>query len=352
MSNLLEFRTIANVEEEAATWVWRLDDEHIEPDLHREFEQWLRRDPRHRRAFEELGGVWQSLDTLAEARRGEKVATFVAEEQRLQSRPRRPRPLRWLGMGVAASILASLAALSWYQQEHESQTLSTAVGQHRSTTLADGSTVDLNTNSIVETRFTPDERAVYLRKGEAMFTVAKNPERPFTVIAGETRVRAIGTAFSVRMHDEGRVEVIVTEGKVEVLQPIAPALVGEKVRTSTLAPRSELTRGQRFLLGAPSPVDTLPIAAVDSALAWREGAIVFDGVPLSKAIEELNRYTDAMLVIVDPEIQDMRVGGRFRTGDVEGFVDALTRAFPVTTQRGADNLIYVQARETAPRVRQ
>jgi transmembrane sensor len=357
VSDLLKFRALADVEEEAAAWVWRLDDEDIEPKLHTEFEQWLRRDPRHRRAFEDLGGVWQSLDTLAEAKRDEKVATFVAEERRLQAAPqvkRRRRPARWLGRGVAASLLIAIGVLSWYHQEHESRTLSTAVGQHRNVTLADGSVVDLNTNSIVETRFTRTERSIYLRKGEALFTVAKNPDRPFVVIAGHTRVRAIGTAFNVRMYDQGRVEVIVTQGRVEVLQGGAPVFADSDVAAPARVPlpRSELTSGQRFQLGATSPVDTLSDATVDSALAWREGAIVFDGVPLAKAIEELNRYTDARLVIVDPEIQGMRVGGRFRTDDVDGFVAALNRAFPITTQRGADNLIYVRARETAPRLRQ
>lgn len=357
MSDLLRFRTLADVEEEAAAWVWRLDDEDIEPKLRTEFEQWLRRDPRHRSAFKDLGGVWRSLDTLAEAKRDEKVATFVAAERRLRAEPqvkRRQRPARWLGIGMAASLLTAVGVLSWYHQGHESQTLSTAVGQHRNVRLADGSVVDLNTNSIVETRFTSAERSVYLRKGEALFTVAKNPDRPFVVIAGHTRVRAIGTAFNVRMHDQGRVEVIVTEGRVEVLQGGAPlsADSGVAVPVRTPVPRSELTSGQRLQVGATSSVDTLSDATLDSALAWREGAIVFDGVPLAKAIEELNRYTDARLVIVDPEIQGMRVGGRFRTSDVDGFVAALNRAFPITTQRGADNLIHVHAREKTPALRQ
>lgn len=353
MNDPLKFRTMSDVEEEAAAWVWRLDDTGIEPRLRTEFEQWLRRDPRHRRAFEDLGGVWRALDTLADAKREEKVATFVAEERRLQEAPgadRAGRPLRWLGVGLAASLLAAIGVLSWYQHDHELQTVSTAVGQQRSVTLADGSAVDLNTNSIVETRFTRSERAVHLRKGEALFTVAKDPARPFVVIAGSTRVRAIGTVFNVRMHDPGRVEVIVTEGRVEVVQGGAGADVDPD--GSTPAPgrvtRSELARGQRFQPEAVSPVDTLPDAMVASALAWREGAIVFDGVPLSKAIEELNRYTDARLVVVDPEIQGMRVGGRFRTSDVDGFIDALTRAFPITTERGVDGLIYLHAREGAP----
>lgn len=358
MSDLLKFRTLAEVEEEAAAWVWRLDDEDAAAASDAEFEQWLRRDPRHRRAFEDLGGVWRSLDTLAEAKREEKVATFVAQERRLLANPaaRRRHATRWVGMGMAACLVVVAGAGAWYRQGHESQTLATAVGQHRSARLADGSTVDLNTNSIVETRYTRAERSVYLHKGEALFTVARNAERPFVVVAGQTRVRAIGTAFNVRMHDDGKVEVIVTEGRVEVRQgPASPDIDssgGRAVAAPESESKSELVRGQRFQLGERVPVETLSGTAVASTLAWREGALVFDGVPLSKAIEELNRYSDARLVISDPEIQGMRVGGRFRTGDVEGFVAAMTRAFPITTRRGADNVIYVHAREAAPTSRQ
>lgn len=353
MSDLLKFRTLPEVEEEAALWVWRLDDEAMSDAARDEFERWLRRDPRHRRAFEELGGVWRSLDTLAEAKREERVATFVAEERRLLAKPAREqrRAGSWIAIAVAACVLAATGSVLWYQQGHESQTLSTAVGQHRNARLADGSTVDLNTNSIVETRYTRAERAVHLKKGEALFTVAKNPERPFVVVAGDTRIRAVGTAFSVRAYDDGGVEVIVTEGRVEVTHPSADPDRDAGMTATRLPqpePRRELATGQRFKLGEATPVATLSDTTVATALAWREGAVVFDGVPLSRAIEELNRYSDARLVVVDPSIQDVRVGGRFRTGDVDGFVAALTRAFPISTERTGDGLIYLRARGSAP----
>lgn len=350
MSDLLKFRTLAEVEDEAATWVWRLDDENVDHERRAEFEQWLRRDPRHRRAFEELGGVWQSLDTLAEAKREEKVATFVAEERRLQMRPESARRAgawaRWFSVGVAASLVASGAGFFWYGQEQESQLLSTAVGQHRSASLADGSTIELNTNTIVETNFTRAERAVRLRKGEALFQVAKNPERPFIVIAGDTRVRALGTAFNVRMREGDDVEVIVTEGRVQVTrQAQSTATQPDDIAPSAaVVTPTELVAGQRFQPLPLAPVDTLPVASLTNALAWREGAVVFDGAPLSQAIEEVNRYSDTRLIVADPAIHELRVGGRFRTGDVDGFIAALTRAFPVTARHGADNLIYIEPR--------
>src|SRR6185312_9537305 len=350
MSDVLKFRSMAELEEDAAAWVWRLDDEGVSPQLRAEFEQWLRHDPRHRRAFEELGGIWQSLDDLAEAKRDEKVATFVAEEQRLYAKPApaHGRLRRWLPWAMAASLLLVAGSLSWYRRGNESETLATAVGQQRSATLADGSVVELNTNTILETHFTPGRRDVRLEKGEASFKVAHNAQRPFYVHAGDTVVRAVGTAFNVRLRDAHDVEVIVTEGVVEVTPQHAP---GRTIAAASPPPapvvQRKLTAGERFDAGAAIPVKQITAAAASNTLAWHEGAIVFDGEPLAQAIDELNRYTDTRLVVADASIQDLRVGGRFRTGDVNGFLEALTKAFPVTIRRTSDHLVYIYARMPA-----
>ncbi|MCD9032117.1 FecR domain-containing protein [Luteimonas sp. Y-2-2-4F] len=351
MSDVLKLRTLAEIEEEAAAWVWRLDGDAVPAADRAGFERWLQRDPRHRRAFEELGGVWRSLDELAEAKREEKVATFVAEERRLSAArgPARPRRhARIAGWAAAATLVLVLGVFSWSRQGTEAQTLATAVGQQRRAALADGSSVRLNTNTIVETRFTRGERTVRVVKGEALFEVARNPARPFVVVAGDTRVRALGTAFNVRVHERGAVEVIVTEGRVEVARiAAADAEVRPQAGTDAALAIGELRAGQRFRPDASSPVATLSRAALGNSLAWREGAIVFDGEPLGRAIDELNRYADTRLVIADEAIRDLRIGGRFRTGDVEGFVEALTRAFPVDARRAADDLVYLERRPPA-----
>lgn len=356
MTDVLKFRSLAEIEEEAAAWVWRLDDEDLSSQDRSEFERWLRRDLRHRRAFEELGGVWRSLDDLAEAKRDERVATFVAEERRLydvakpalaRSRLRRITP--W---AVAASLVFAVGFISWFQRGNEAQTLATAVGQLRSAKLADGSVVQLNTNTIVETRFTRDQRVVYLRKGEASFKVAKNAERPFLVHAGNMVVRAVGTEFNVRMRDSRDIEVIVAEGRVAVEPQQEPPVkvVASTASNRALPKRRELVAGQRFeTTGQVIPVAAITPAALSNTLAWREGAIVFDGEPLVQAIAELNRYSDTRLVVTDPGIYDLRVGGRFRTGDVDGFLEALTTAFPVVTRRASDNLVYIEARAPSAR---
>jgi transmembrane sensor len=84
---------------------------------------------------------------------------------------------------------------------------------------------------------------------------------------------------------------------------------------------------------------------LSSELAWREGAIVFDGVPLSQAIAEIERYTDARILVSDPQIAAMRVGGRFRTDDLQGIFQALEAALPIRIRRTPDGLVYVEPRQ-------
>ncbi len=338
MSDVVKFRSLAEIEQEAAAWVWRLDDEALAPEEQAAFEKWIRRDLRHRQAFDELGGVWRSLDHLAEAKRDERIATFMTQERHLlvAARPRSGRVRRWAA-AAAAVFLVAIGAVSWFQQGEAGRMLATAVGQQYGTVLADGSTVRLNTNTLLETRFEPTHRRVHLRRGEAVFKVAHDPDRPFVVQAGNMAVRAIGTEFNVRLHEGETLEVIVTEGRVAI-EPWetagAPAPVPEK---------RELVAGQRLRAAAAEPVDTVTPTAITKTLAWREGAIVFDGEPLTDAIAELNRYTDRRVVLADASLHQMRVGGRFRAGDVDGFLEALTKALPVTTQRTADGSIQVHA---------
>jgi transmembrane sensor len=344
MSEIVKLRTRADIDEEAAVWIWRMDSAAVAAADRQAFEAWLREDPRHRRAAAALSAVWSTLDGLAEAKRDEKIATFT---NTAKLPPLHHRQRWWF---AAAAVLAAVAVGAiWLQQgSGESQTLSTAVGQQRNVTLADGSTVTLNTNTILETDLRRRTREIYLRKGEAHFQVAHDRSRPFLVHAGDAVVRAVGTAFEVRVLTDQHVDVVVDEGRVEVqatsLLPASPnpaahtrAVVATTVRA--------LNAGER-LSTASRDYAVTPITAqqMSSELAWREGAIIFDGQPLSEAIAEIERYTDARIVVTDPEIARLRVGGRFRTGDVQEFFDALQTALPVSIRHTNAGLVFIDPR--------
>jgi transmembrane sensor len=340
MSEIVKLRTRAEIDEQAAAWIWRMDSGAAGGADSQAFEAWLRQDPRHRRAVEELSNVWGALDGLAEAKRGEKIATFTEAAKRATLRDGR----RWW-FAAAAMLALVVASTAWLRKGSEIQILATAVGQHRNVTLADGSIVTLNTNTIVETDLGRRLRQIYLRKGEAHFQVAHDRSRPFLVHAGDAVVRAVGTEFKVRLRTDQHVDVAVTEGRVEVqadaaaLQPAAP---GARSRPATVR---AVRAGERLSTAiADYPVIPVSQAQLSSELAWREGAIIFDSDPLSEAIAEIERYTDARIVVSDPQIAAMRVGGRFRTDDVQGILDGLQAALPVTIRRTADGTVYIDPR--------
>jgi transmembrane sensor len=339
MSEIVKLRTRTEIEEEAAQWTWRLDDEAFTAADQQAFEAWLRQDARHRRVFEEMSKVWSALDGLAEAKRGEKIAALASASALAHG-----APPRWWMSAAAAVLVLTAAGFWWLRQGNEIQTLATAVGQQRNVTLVDGSIVTLNTNTIVETDLSRSLRQIYLRKGEAHFQVAHDRSRPFLVHAGDAVVRAVGTQFEVRLRADQHVDIMVNEGRVEV-QASTPAGAPQTSGVANQSATRALAAGEELSTASTSyAVQHVSPAQLSSEMAWREGAIIFDGQPLAQAIAEIERYTDARIVVTDPGVAALRVGGRFRTDDVQGFFQGLEAALPVSVRRTPDGAVYVEPR--------
>lgn len=342
MSDVVKLRTRVEIDEEAATWAWRMDSATVTPAQRQAYESWLRQDPRNGRAAREMAQAWRALDGLADAKRDESIA-FSEPAARVTA----VRRHWWL---ATAAVLAAIAVgVAWLQRASEVQVLATAVGQQRSVTLADGSVVSLNTNTIVETNLQRRAREIYLRKGEAHFQVAHDAARPFYVHAGDAVVRAVGTEFEVRVLADQHVDIVVNEGRVEV-RPAAMAAASHSSDDSSRAAATvrAISAGQRLsTAGNGLTVTRISEQQLSSELAWREGAIIFDGEPLADAVAEIKRYTDARITISDPNVAALRVGGRFRTGDVREFFDALQAALPVSVRRTADGVL-IEPRRPEP----
>jgi transmembrane sensor len=341
MSEILRLRTRAEIDEEAAAWAWRMDSETADVADRQAFESWLRRDPRHRRASEDMSRVWAALDGLADLPRGAKTLAVANAATVAAVRARR---LWWTA--AAAVLVAGIALAAWMQRGSETQTLATTVGEHRSVTLADGSTVTLNTNTLLEESLRRGSRRIYLRRGEAHFQVAHDRSRPFQVHAGDAVVSAVGTQFDIRVRSDQHVDVVVDEGRVEVraAKPDVGPGSGMSARSAKATQRALRAGEQLSTATADYAVTPLSAGQLSSGLAWREGAIVFDGQSLGDAVAEIARYTEARIIISDPELAALRVGGRFRTDNVQGFFDALPSVLPVAVRRTPDGLIYLESR--------
>lgn len=210
----------AALERAAAEWFFRKD-RGLTPAEERELAAWLQTDERHAAVFAEIEDTWNDLPAVkarvlasAGCQRGTRRSEGLSDAGG-RTAPRRLGTLVWLPASLAFAAALTLAYLGWWRPAHYSGEAVTGVGGLRQLSLADGSKVQLNTDSAVIVNFSREERRVRLERGEAHFTVAKDPARPFIVMAGGIDVRAVGTAFNVRLLSDS-VDVLVTDGKVAV----------------------------------------------------------------------------------------------------------------------------------------
>jgi transmembrane sensor len=245
---------------------------------------------------------------------------------------REPRRRRFGGkyLAIAATLLlASVMSLYFYSTQWSIPRYSTGVGGLDIVPLEDGSQVMLNTNSRIRVALTETERRIELDKGEAFFEVAKDRQRPFVVLAGDRRVVAVGTKFSVRRHDNG-VEVIVTEGRVRLeSSDNSPAQPATQLDAGAIA----RTANSAVMVKAQSPAD------VEQFLSWRSGYLRFRDTALADAVAEFNRYSKRKIIIADASISSIRIGGNFRTDSEEAFLWLLQNGFPVVVEQAEEQVV-------------
>jgi transmembrane sensor len=226
----------------------------------------------------------------------------------------------------------------------------TAVGESRSLPMGDGSTITLNTNTAIAVIFSARSRDVYLKHGEANFEVAHDSVRPFNVHVARQVLQAVGTAFNVRLASDDNVELTVTEGKVKVLAegtrtpsgPVGP----DARRLAVIAPFETIVSAQKIALLDSSDVRTVrevEPAEMDMRLGWQRGMLIFKDEPLESVLSEVDRYTNTDFVVADEALRNERVGGYFRTGDIDGFLLALRQNFRIESRRDEFNRVILTA---------
>ncbi|WP_300117015.1 FecR domain-containing protein [Sphingobium sp.] len=291
---------MSKIDEEAATWAARLDRglDHTEEAA---LSDWLSADRRHQGALLRCQATMSLLD------RGRILAAAVGEEIEAAdvASPERRRFL-WAG-GATAALLAAGVALGLWPR---GQGITTEIGEIRNVPLEDGSIAVVNSGSHLRVAYNDSRRDLSLSEGEAWFQVAKNHDRPFVVSAGPAFVRAVGTAFDVR-RGAARTEILVTEGTVQIW-----------AAGSRSAPIS-IRAGHQATIASNGSIEQQALSpfALDQRLAWREGKIILDNMPLWAAAQEFNRYHRVQLQ-VDPAFSSRTMVGWFGTDDLEGFAQA------------------------------
>jgi transmembrane sensor len=343
------------IEERAATWLAKRESAAWGEADQAELARWLSAATAHRVAFIRLEAAWKEANRLKALGAGVpeglvpppgewQLSLFVgrsSDDHRVAEipppsadTPYRQRRSRSVLSAIAASFLLAIAlgfgAYGWLQREPRFET---GVGGLEVVSLADGSIVTLNTNSEIGVEVTETERRVSLRKGEAFFEIAKDAARPFVVTVGVQRVVALGTKFAVR-RDDGtgeHIRVVVTEGRVRV---------GPADGASAEVSSAEIgAGGVARTSDAGVLVQHASVRPIEEYLSWRSGYLVFRDTTLAHAIGEFNRYNTRQIVIADPTVGAIEIGGNFRSTNVDAFVRLLEDGFPIHAEERGNDIV-------------
>lgn len=331
----------AAIEQAAAAWVIRRDRGLSAEEVH-EFAAWAESDPRHQDAYAEIATTWRGLDSAG------LVPDLAAQADAVMQRAGRRRHRRsWLplsaALGMAAALVFLLITLVPETAGPSAPTADPAKSPLRYQVLAstasqqllpDGSVTQLNGSSRIATAYSASERRVHLLDGEAHFSVKKDTDRPFIVQVGHVAVRAVGTAFNVKMAPAG-VEILVTEGLVRV----DDAMRGDSLLDPSTA---ALQAGQKLIVSAPAGPESAPAVQrqdlapgdIDLALSWQSTRLVFSDTPLTEVVSAFNRYNTMQLAIGDQELGRRTITGVFKAENLEGFLRLMQAGQVVKTQPG------------------
>ena len=309
-----------------------------------EFELWLAADPRHAAAMARASGTWTRLDLVPDE---------IAQRALAAVTRRRLKRRRAFRLGLAAAAAAAIFFVFAWRPSADvvppppaSAAALVAVGP-RTLELADGTLVRLNAASELVEEFSVAERRVRLARGEAHFTVVRQPGRPFVVAARDARVRAVGTAFNVNLQ-AAQIEVLVTEGEVRIasdrIGDAAAPLVGAGERAVLPAAGA----GERAK-APPIVVTRVEATEVRRALAWQDSLLRLGGATLAEVVAEFERRTGQRVRIQDPELGGLRLGGRLRADDVEGFANLLASALPIAVERADDGALVLRKKSLPSR---
>jgi transmembrane sensor len=299
----------------AAFWAERMQsDDHVENSPG--FQQWLTASEDNHDAWKRVCAAWIAFEEIQD---DETVQGLRAEA--LAFRPRRAMR-SWIPFAAAASMALVVGGTFFVRHglpvdtdgglpaPVEMAAYTTRIGETSQITLQDGTKLTLDTGTEIEVGFTETARLARLVKGQAFFEVTHDKTHPFRVAMADRVITVLGTKFNMRVVD-GSAEVMLVQGSIGVRRGSDPA-----------APQGteleRLTPGQLMVAGGKGP-DRVTHGDEAKELSWRQGLLRFDSTTIGEAAKAFNRYSSRRLVIDDPQIAALRIGGTFRSDDSAGF---------------------------------
>lgn len=346
MSNVHKFPQLDQRYTEASEWISKLDKGMTSTDRVA-LKKWMASSDDNQAVLLEMASLWDSMSVMSRL-----SELFPNGAVRSGKSPK----FAWaiaatIFVAVVAGIWAVTAANPDYSPSPQQVVVEaspeiiyeTAIGQRSTVYLPDGTRVVLNTNSRIEVEYSKTFRLLNLKYGEIHVEVMHDEDRPLSVIAGDRVVKAVGTAFSLEITVDHRVELVVTEGKVLV------GVVNNSDKNRDAAVHSieeefsvAVAAGEQFMLDDPAE-EILEVSPedIEVKLSWRNGDLVFRGESLEDALAEIGRYTTVEFVVLDDNLKKVRIAGLFKAGDVDGLLATLREHFDVSYQRTGDGKILL-----------
>jgi transmembrane sensor len=333
--------------DEAAKWIVRRD-RGLEADEAAALIKWSSSESNHEE-LRSMADTWSRLDKLQDSPEARAKAAQIMACAKQRHRRRRWVTAGGVAMAIAASVVVMLSvpitrrdatpAIPHPLQAPKTTDFQLVTGNAtpKKASLPDGSTVELNGDSKLEYKFDERTRQIRLLSGEAYFTVAKDPNKPFIVSSNGLAVRAVGTAFNVRIDADRLVEVFVTEGVVKLENasnvstydiPLLAAGSMAQVLTARESPANVIVYN-------PSQDE------IDRLLAWRDVKLTFDQTPLVEVVETFNRHNSRQLVLGDPSLGSRTLTGSFLADNLDEFIVLLGYSLEVVAEAGPDNTVVL-----------
>ena len=347
MTKVTQFSSKEEIQEQACLWISRIDRGCTKSEK-KEIALWINQSNAHREILMKMASLWDDLSVL-----NELSALFPLENATKRTRH------HFRKIAVAASIIfvallgGSLTTdfqifPSLNQNQNVVQKFSTKVGKQAIFSLSDGTSIQLNTNSMIEVVYSERQRYVKLLQGEAKFDVAKDSTRPFTVKAGEKSFTALGTIFNVQKDTNKDLELLVTEGKVLIsTSDEFIEYVNHQTGSITLVnlPGVLVKSGEKAVINdnVLRPINKVTLVQVQRDLAWQQGMLIFEGEPLGKALKEISRYSNTHFEIMDDELSQLVIAGYFKADDIDGLLKSLSLNFNIHHQRTSSDLIRLSS---------
>jgi transmembrane sensor len=303
---------------------------------------WLNQDPLHHQAIYKATSVFDNISELNELN-----GVFPLEKKNRLSGFSANSIFLFISLLCLLAIMfgQTLPTISVYPTENQMMSYQTRIGEQQEFSLPDGSKVTLNTHSKITVNYSENHRNIHLLYGEALFDVAKDKTRPFTVNTGNKSFTALGTVFNIQKNNELDMELFVSEGQVLVSNQLAGNKLASLIKAESAKHDSSMiiTGGEKTVIENKQQQATLSLsqAQAEQELSWQQGMLIFSGETLKEALSEVSRYNKIQFEIANDDVSNIKIAGYFKAGDINGLLESLANNFNIKYKFNATNSIQL-----------